>query len=58
VFVTELVGEVRLKGKEHGTRIYRVLGRRGGGPGDQRREEHETSAIEEKPARVASGAPN
>jgi adenylate cyclase len=57
-FVTELVGEVRLKGKEHGTRIYRVLGRRGGDPGEQRGEKHEPGAIEEKPARVASGAPN
>jgi hypothetical protein len=58
VFVTELVGEVRLKGKEHGTRIYRVLGRKDGGPGEQRAEEHETTTAEEKPARVASGAPN
>lgn len=57
-FVTELVGEVRLKGKAHGTRIYRVLGRKDGGPGERRREERETTAAEEKPARIASGAPN
>jgi adenylate cyclase len=57
-FVTELVGEVRLKGKEHGTRIYRVLGPRDSGPGEKRPETQATDHAQARRARVVGAAPN
>ena len=51
------MGEARLKGKQQGIRIYRVLGRNDNGPGEGRDEQHVTTGSEGKPARIATGAP-
>jgi class 3 adenylate cyclase len=57
-FVTEPVGEARLKGKEQVIRIYRVLGCRDEGPGERRDDGQATTEAEKEPSRLASGAPS
>jgi adenylate cyclase len=56
-FVTEPVGEARLKGKEQVIRIYRVLGRRDEGPGEEPAEGQTTGNTQEPASRVASSTP-
>ncbi len=56
-FATKLVGEVYLKGKKHGTRIYHVLGHKNGGPGEPCAKERLTDDTEVLPSPTASRSP-